>query len=146
MALRGSATAETLPTDATRLIVGLLDRLRALGIGVPETARVLGLYPAGLDGEFEIVAAVEGAEEVTKAAGSELPGPESLTLPGGPFAAVSHVGAYEELPLAYHALAVWLHAHGHRLVGPMREIYVSDPSVTPPASLVTQVMVPIVEA
>jgi effector-binding domain-containing protein len=30
-----------------------------------------------------------------------------MSLPGGDFAVVTHVGSYEELGLAYHALYAW---------------------------------------
>jgi DNA-binding transcriptional MerR regulator len=143
VALRGRATAETLLADSERLIGDLLARLAAAAIDA-SAAPVIGVYPDGLDGEFPIIVAVEETEAIPDAAGA-CPALERFALPGGAFATASHVGAYEELPLAYHALAVWLHEHGHPLAGPVREVYLNDPADTPPASLVTRVMVPIAE-
>lgn len=151
LALRGRGTADTLLADGERLIGELLVRVTAGG-SVPPAAAVFGVYPDGLDGDFEIVAAVEAGgglpatEGTPPKAGPFPPVVEWLTLAGGPFASLSHVGAYEELPLAYHALAVWLHEHGHDLVGPVREVYLNDPAETPPDSLVARVMAPRAEA
>lgn len=152
LALRGRGTADTLLADGERVIGELLARLTAGGSAPPAAAPIFGVYPVGLDGDFEIVAAVEAGGSRPETTGdppeAELRPPvvERLTLAGGPFATVTHVGAYEELPLAYYGLAVWLHEHGHGLVGPVREVYLNDPAETPPASLVTQVMVPLAEA
>ena len=56
---------------------------------------------------------------------------EVVRLAGGPVVSTLHVGAYDELPLAYGAaLLSWAHERGHELAGPVRETYLPAP---PPA-------------
>ncbi|GLX00029.1 GyrI-like domain-containing protein [Microtetraspora sp. NBRC 16547] len=64
-------------------------------------------------------------------------------LPGGTFASATHVGPYDQISLTAHALLAWCAERGHLPAGPMREIYVSDPSSTPPERLVTHLMIPL---
>lgn len=55
-----------------------------------------------------------------------------------------HRGPYEELGPAYEAVTDWIQEHGHEIVGPPREIYLTDPSETPdPADYVTEIRFPI---
>lgn len=59
-------------------------------------------------------------------------------------ASTVHHGPYDEIGPAYHVLLGWIHEHGHEAVGPMREVYLTDPGTTPdPADYVTEVQVPI---
>ncbi|MEO1064569.1 MAG: MerR family transcriptional regulator [Actinomycetota bacterium] len=69
--------------------------------------------------------------------------PHSLTLRGGPAATTVHQGSYEEIAPAYHVLEGWLHEHGHVAAGSPRELYLSDPTTTPPEQVLTEVQVPI---
>ena len=54
-----------------------------------------------------------------------------------------HVGPYEELGLAYHALYAWAQEHGHEPRGLIREIYVNDPANVRPEALQTEVLLPL---
>jgi DNA-binding transcriptional MerR regulator len=97
-----------------------------------------GLYPLDL-GERPAVTLAAPA-----AAGAGLGGGiEAVRLVGGPAVCTRHVGAYEELPLAYGALLAWAHERGHELAGPVRETYLSDPVRVPAAQRVTRVSVPL---
>ncbi len=58
-------------------------------------------------------------------------------------AATTHVGPYDQLGLAHHALFAWIHERGHRELGPVREQYLNDPAEASPAELLTRVLVPI---
>jgi effector-binding domain-containing protein len=62
-------------------------------------------------------------------------------LPAGPAAVTTHVGPYEGLPLAYHALLAWVDEQGHQPVAPVREVYLADPSASEPDRLVTRLIV-----
>lgn len=65
-------------------------------------------------------------------------------LPGGPVAFTFHVGPYETIGAAYAALYAWLEEHGHRPLGPPREIYLVGPGQgTKPAELRTEIDLPI---
>lgn len=64
-------------------------------------------------------------------------------LTSTPRGVVRHVGAYEELGLAHHALFAWGQERGHAEAGPLREIYLNDPKEVAPARLETEVLLPI---
>jgi effector-binding domain-containing protein len=68
---------------------------------------------------------------------------EPSTLPGGPAAVTTHVGRYEDLAVAFHAVHRWLDEHGLALAGPHWEIYFTDPNAEPdPSRWRTEVVVP----
>jgi len=65
-------------------------------------------------------------------------------LPGGRVAVTWHVGPYEDLPNAHHAIIDWLTAGGHEAGGVPWEVYWTDPSEVPdPAAWRTEVFHPI---
>lgn len=94
---------------------------------------VIGLFPVDLTPQLTIAVGVE-----TSAAATEH-------LPSTVAAVATHVGPYEELPLTYHALFAWIHERGHEPHGLVREVYLTDPTTTEPAQLVTRVIIPITE-
>ena len=51
----------------------------------------------------------------------------AVTLPGGTVVTTFHVGPYQELGNAYHALQEWMKAEGRTPAGPPWEVYMSDP-------------------
>ncbi len=122
-----TTTAERLHRDATALVARAVDALPA-----PPDEPLVGLYPPDLDGTFEIAI---GAPSLTP----------TLVLPAGPVARVTHVGAHDELPLAYFPLLAWVHERGHAPAGPLRERYLDDPATVPPERLRTEVSVPLSE-
>ena len=65
-------------------------------------------------------------------------------LPGGWVAVTWHVGPYEGLPHAHHAIIDWLADTGHEAAGAPWEVYWTDPSEVPdPAAWRTEVFHPI---
>lgn len=72
-----------------------------------------------------------------------IPGAERVELPGGSFAKLLHVGPYEALGVAYHALHAFVQERGRERRGPMREIYLNDPVEVSPAAIRTEVWLPI---
>ena len=66
-----------------------------------------------------------------------------VALPAGAFARVLHVGPFETLGLAYHALHAFAQERGHERRGPMREIYVNDPADVAPEAIETEVWMPL---
>ncbi|WP_067169940.1 MerR family transcriptional regulator [Microtetraspora niveoalba] len=87
-------------------------------------------------------AAWEGPD--TAGAWDDLPpGTWPDILPGGVFARATHVGPYDQIGLTAHSLLAWCAERGHLPAGPLREVYVDDPSVTPPERLVTHLMIPL---
>ena len=73
--------------------------------------------------------------------GGEVVGREE---PAMTVASTTHRGAYDEIGPAYSTLTGWIQEHGHEIVGPPREIDLTDPSETPdPADYVTEIQFPI---
>ena len=66
-----------------------------------------------------------------------------MTLPAGSVAVARHVGPYEEMGLAEHALYAWAEEHGFEASAPIRELYLNDPREVPPEALETEVILPI---
>lgn len=79
-------------------------------------------------------------------------------LPGGLMACVVHQGAYDTLGEAYIQMLAWVQAHGYRIVGPNRDVYLRCPdndytdSLTSgykdylaetPAAYVTEIQIPV---
>ena len=69
-----------------------------------------------------------------------------LELPGGEYAVGTHRGPYSGLPEAYRWIfGQWLPTSGRQLrAAPCFEIYVNDPTTTPPEDLVTEICLPLV--
>ena len=67
-------------------------------------------------------------------------------LPGGEYAVIAHRGPYAGLPDAYRWIfREWLPASRRQLrSGPCFEIYVNDPTTTPPEDLITEIYIPLV--
>jgi effector-binding domain-containing protein len=61
------------------------------------------------------------------------------STPSGNAATSIYIGPYEEIEPAYDALMKWADDNGRTLSGEAYEIYLNDPSVTPPDQLKTQV-------
>ncbi|MBG0831799.1 MerR family transcriptional regulator [Planomonospora sp. ID67723] len=115
-------------------------------------ARLIGLFPVEPDEPLPVAVALDlapaaagtAADSALRNAGGELrppPGTALDLLPGGAFARVTHVGPYDQITLAYHALLAWCAERGHPARGPVREVYLSDPVTTPPERLVTDLMI-----
>jgi effector-binding domain-containing protein len=89
---------------------------------------MVGLFPLDMAEEFDVRVAVQAAD------GDDL-------LPGGSFASAVHVGPYEEIPLTVHGVLAWFGDYGQTPAGPVREVYLNDPAVTPPERLETRVQI-----
>jgi hypothetical protein len=146
--------AEGLPETAVRVVEEeplrvLLVRERAAGmedVGRATSAAVARLLagpamagPVQLVGLFPLDVA-EAMEVAVGLAVDESQG-GAVVLPGGRFACATHVGAYEQMSLTVHGLLAWCAERGQAVRGPVREVYVSDPAVTAPGELVTEVLV-----
>lgn len=98
--------------------------------------QLVGLFPMDLGEVVEVEVACVLAAGVASPGGVR----EGL-LPGGRFAGATHVGPYDQIGLTVHAVLAWCAERRLRVGGPIREVYVSDPAVTPADELVTEVMV-----
>ena len=129
--------AEALIVDTTALIYSLFDELRAAGRDVLSPVFCMN-DDTGSDEHIVVHACVHVASPAP-----DLPQARIVAVPGGEFAVVTHVGPYEQLGLAYHALYAWAQEHGHEPRGLVREIYVNDPANVPPAALQTDLLLPL---
>ncbi len=78
----------------------------------------------------------------------ELPGRDDIRasgIPGGQVATCCHVGPYQTIEPAYNALSQWIEAEGLQPTGVAVEMYLNDPTQTPPEELQTQILFPLAE-
>ena len=129
--------AEALIVDTTALIYSLFDELRAAGRDILSPVFCMNDDTAS-DEHIVVHACVRVDAPVPN-----LPQARIVEVPGGEFAVVTHVGPYEQLGLAYHALYAWAQEHAHEPRGLIREIYVNDPANVPPAALQTELLLPL---
>jgi DNA-binding transcriptional MerR regulator len=102
--------------------------------GIAWSPPTWGLLPLDLEPQVSVAAGIE----VTGERGNDV-----HVLPGGLAAVTTHVGPYDGLSLAYHALLAWVDERGHQPVSPVREAYLADPSASEPDQLVTRLIVAI---
>ncbi|MFI6511628.1 MerR family transcriptional regulator [Streptosporangium sp. NPDC050855] len=119
------------PEEIGAVTSACMARLMA-AVGPPE-GLLIGLFPLDLTQEVPVTVAAETSRDV--------PGTSPDVLPGGSYASATHVGPYDQISLTGHALLAWAGERGHTPVGPLREVYVSDPATTPPDRLVTHLMI-----
>jgi effector-binding domain-containing protein len=80
---------------------------------------------------------------------NQLPGREEISageIPGGKYATCLYTGPYKDIEPAYTALSEWIKAQGYEATGAAYELYLNDPSQTPPEELQTQILFPLVNA
>ena len=65
-------------------------------------------------------------------------------LPAGTFATLLHTGPYDTLGAAYETLTTWLGEHDVAIVGPPREVYLSEGD-TPPEEVRTIIELPVAD-
>jgi len=73
----------------------------------------------------------------------KLPDKEDIKIseiPSGKFATCLYTGPYSEIEPAYNELSQWIEDNGYEATGIGYEIYLDDPSQTPPEELKTQIM------
>lgn len=129
--------AEAMILDTTAVIYSLFSELRAAGREV-----LSPVFCMNDDSASEEHIVVHACVRVVAPA-PELSQARIVDVPGGAFAAVTHLGPYEELGLAYHALYAWAQEHGHEPRGLVREIYVNDPATVRPEALQTDLLLPL---
>ncbi len=68
------------------------------------------------------------------------------TIPGGSYATTQFIGPYEELKPVWSSFTFYIENTLRRQIGsnPAFEVYVNDPSTTPPEQLVTDLYLPVI--
>lgn len=133
LVVEGTTTAELHVVTGTELARELLARLARLGRW--QIGPIQCLLPPTSDDALVL--------QMCTAIADPPAGEAVLTLPAGPVAAALHVGPYEEMGLADHALHAWVEEHGLEPAGPIREVYRNDPACVEPARLETEVLLPV---
>jgi len=132
-----STTAERMIEDSGRLVYALFDELARLQIEHSDPYMCINESPDA-EGKIVVRACIGvGDREIADRRVT------MIDISGGNEAWLTHVGAYEELGVAYHALSAWVQERGHEQRGALREIYRNDPADTPVEELITEVILPI---
>lgn len=120
-------------------LAGVTGTVRATALDAGTAALCTAAIRAGAGREpLMAVFPLDLVDEFTVGVG--VPDPAgALSLAGGTWASVLHVGPYPELPLAYTALLEHVGERGHTAVGPVTETYLTDPATVGADELVTRV-------
>lgn len=130
-------SAERIVDDSSNLMYRLFDELGRSGAEQHDPCMCINQLP-DKTGSIVVHACVGFGTE--NSLGERI---EVLDVPGGLVAWLLHIGAYEELGIAYHALAAWAQERGHEQRDALREIYLNDPADTRTEALQTEVLLPI---
>jgi DNA-binding transcriptional MerR regulator len=133
LVVEATTTSELHVVTGTALAAELLEKLRSLGR--TPIGRIMCLLPPS-PGDSLVL-------QMCAAISDPPPGEHVITLPAGPAAVARHVGPYEEMGLADHALHAWVEERGLEAIGPIREVYLNDPAGTAPEALETDVLLPV---
>jgi DNA-binding transcriptional MerR regulator len=127
---------EELAAGVEALVGELLEIGREAGWQVQDP--FMGLYPVDPVDPCPVTVALPAGPGVAPRGRAEM-----HELPAGPVLSTVHVGAYDELSLAYTALLTAAHERGHEPREPIAETYLTDPAQVAPAEYVTRLEVPI---
>ena len=89
------------------------------------------------EGEFDVAFPITGKVTVSS------PEFEVKNLPNRRVASLVHKGNYETIGLAYKALYEYIQESGLEMIGPMMDIYLSDPNTVKPEDILTEIQAPI---
>ena len=64
-------------------------------------------------------------------------------LPGGQMARIVHKGPYETCASTYKRLFAWISQNRRKVAGPVREVYLNNPTKIPPEEILTEIYAPI---
>jgi DNA-binding transcriptional MerR regulator len=136
-----TTTTEGLIPDTTALVYALLERARALAIPIDQPVLTINDFRRGED-RVDLLACIPIDEDTER---SDALGDASIRLlEPATLACLDHVGPYETLGLAHHALHAWAQERGHEPQGPIWEYYIDDPADVAPEQLRTEVALPLV--
>lgn len=135
--LYGSTTTGTLIPDTTDLVDRLFSQVARAALKTRGSVFVLNRFHEDRDRiDLEACIALEEgpAPEAPESEALELGTHERVTL-----ARLVHVGPYETLGLAHHALIAWLQERGHEAGTTVWEFYRNDPKTVPGEQIETVV-------
>jgi DNA-binding transcriptional MerR regulator len=137
--------AVTVPELHVEAGFDLFERLlRALKLAkLPLLEPVLCLLPEPKEEDTMILELCAPAPRGVMRDAAARAGLRLIELPASRVAYTTHVGSYEEIGVAQHAVAAWLHEQGHSPAGAPREIYLDDPGEVPAEERRTELVIPI---
>lgn len=133
LVVEGTTTADLHVAAGTALVRDLLDRLARLGRA--QIGPIMCLLPPAPEDTLLL--------QMCTAIADPPPGERVMTLPASSVAVARHVGPYEEIGLAEHAVRAWSEEQGLEPSGPIRELYRNDPAEVVPEALETDVLLPV---
>lgn len=139
LTLSGEATPERLEAVTTDRIRTLLTSLIDHGVSWGGPVECHLLSPDG--DRLPLRVAVQPDEAV-----EPPPEIEVLDRPATRWVVTRHVGAYESLGLAHHAVLAWAQARSLSTGELICERYINDPDQVPPEDLITEVCLPLLAA
>ena len=113
-------------------------------LGQPPAGMPLALYYGGEDfdpNDFETELCVPVAA-LPESRGEVV----ARELAGGSMASTIYKGPYDKMEYVYALLGSWVLDNGYAVCGPVREIYMNDPSQVPESELLTEVQYPVKKA
>jgi effector-binding domain-containing protein len=89
------------------------------------------------EGEYEVAFPIIGKVTLNN------PEFEVKNIPKRKVASLIHKGSYDTIALAYKTLYDYIVENGYKMIGPMMDIYISDPNITKPEEILTEIQAPI---
>ncbi len=136
LALRARTSVDKLPQFFGHAFDAVMQRLGALGeqpIGAPYAAYYnMDMQNLDVEGGFPVARELAGEGEV-----------QPSRFHGEQAAVCMHAGPYDQMAAAYEALTQFVAAQGRETTGVVYEVYLTDPSVTPPAEMQTLIVFPL---
>ncbi len=93
------------------------------------------------DGDIEIAVAIDAWKPAPT--GMDDDGFRPGTLPACRLATIIHRGPFADVAAAHHRLFEWIAECGVEVLGPVREVYLTDPTTIAPPNLLTRIELPV---
>ena len=139
LAIRTRTSVQDLPNkigEAFAAIGQYLAEMKEPPAGPPFTAYYnMDMQDLDVEFGFPVTKMVPGRNEI-----------RASEIPAGKVATCLYTGPYSEIGKAYEDLQAWMKENGHEPTGVAYEMYLSDPSHTPPEELKTQIAFPLKRA
>ena len=138
---------ETQPSMSIRTKASVQDLPQVLGKSYGAIAQYvgeLGVYPAGPPFVVYFNMDMQNLDiEIGFPVSKKLPDKAEIKvseIPAGKYASCLYTGPYNEIEPAYNALTQYMNDNGYESTGIAIEVYLNDPSQTPPQDLKTEIL------
>ena len=138
------------PTLAIRTKIAIQELPATLGMSYGAIGQYLGMMgaaPVGAPFVAYYNMDVQALDvEIGMPVARALPGKDAIyagEIPAGKYATCVHTGPYDAIEPAYTALTQFVMEKGYEATGVAYEVYLNDPTNTPPEALMTQILFPL---